>query len=83
MHNLAKVKSSPNQLFFFQTDFSTYFTEKSVESHTRLGRNCVGLVHSCRTVLRVNFHFLTNTKRYDREDSLPFDYEPNGCPFGS
>ena len=29
------------------------------------------------------FHFLSNWMGYDRGDSFPFDFEPNGFPFGS
>ena len=29
------------------------------------------------------FYFFSNWMRYDRGDSFPFDFEPNGNPFGS
>ena len=29
------------------------------------------------------FHFLANSMGYDHGDSFPFDFEPNGIPFGS
>ena len=28
------------------------------------------------------FHFLSNGMGYDRGDRFPFDFEPNGLPFG-
>ena len=31
----------------------------------------------------IDFLFLSNLKVYDRSDSFPLYYEPNGIPFGS
>ena len=35
------------------------------------------------TLRKLNFHFLSHWMGYDRGDSIPFDFEPNGIPFGS
>ena len=35
------------------------------------------------TLKNLDFIFHSNSKEYDRSDSFPFDYEPNGIPFGS
>ena len=35
------------------------------------------------TLRKLDFHFLTNCMGYDRGDSFPSDFEPNGNPFGS
>ena len=35
------------------------------------------------TLRKLVFYFLSNSMRYDRGDSFPFDFEPNGIPFGS
>ena len=32
---------------------------------------------------KIDFRFLPNLKEYDRADSFPFDFEPNGISFGS
>ena len=32
---------------------------------------------------QIYFQFLSNCKEYDRSDSFPFNYEPNGISFGS
>ena len=42
-----------------------------------------GLNISWRHTLRKLVHFLSNWMGYDLGDSLPFDFEPNGFPFGS
>ena len=44
-------------------------------SHT--GLNC------SLTLRKLVFHFLSNLLGYDHGDSFPFDFEPNGNPFGS
>ena len=38
---------------------------------------------SLSTLRKLCFHFLSNRMGYDRGDSSPFDFEPNGMPFGS
>ena len=35
------------------------------------------------TVRKLVFHFLSNGMGYGDGDSFPFDFEPNGFPFGS
>ena len=35
------------------------------------------------TLRKLCFHCLSNCIGYDRGDSFPFDFEPNGIPFGS
>ena len=40
------------------------------------------LLNGC-TLRKLVFHFLSHWMGYDREDSFPFDFEPNGFPFGS
>ena len=35
------------------------------------------------TLRKLVFHFLSNWMGYDRGDSFPFDFEPNGFSFGS
>ena len=35
------------------------------------------------TLKKLYFHFLSNWMGYDRGDSFPFDFEPNGILFGS
>ena len=35
------------------------------------------------TLRKLVFHFLSNWMGYDRGDSFPFDFEPNGISFGS
>ena len=35
------------------------------------------------TLRKLVFDFLSNLMGYDRGDSFPFDFEPNGIPFGS
>ena len=35
------------------------------------------------TLRKLYFHFLSNRMGYDRGDSCPLDFEPNGIPFGS
>ena len=35
------------------------------------------------TLRKLVFHFLSNWMGSDRGDSFPFDFEPNGFPFGS
>ena len=35
------------------------------------------------TLTKLVFHFLSNLMGYDRGDSFPFDFEPNGFAFGS
>ena len=35
------------------------------------------------TLRKLYFHFLSNWMGYDRRDSFPFDFEPNGLLFGS
>ena len=37
----------------------------------------------CTTLRKLVFHFLSNWMGYDRGDSFPFNFEPNGNPFGS
>ena len=32
---------------------------------------------------KLAFHFISNRMRSDRGDSFPFDFKPNGIPFGS
>ena len=34
------------------------------------------------TLRKLYFYFLSHWMRYDRSDSFPFDFEPNGIPFG-
>ena len=36
-----------------------------------------------RTRTQINLCFLSYCTEYDLGDSFPFDYEPNGLPFGS
>ena len=36
-----------------------------------------------RTLRKLYFHFLSNQMGYGCGDSFPFDFEPNGIPFGS
>ena len=36
-----------------------------------------------RTLRKLYFHFLSHWMKYDRGDSYPFDFKPNGFPFGS
>ena len=38
--------------------------------------------HFCTTLTKLDFYFLLNWMGYDRGDSFPFDFEPNGNPFG-
>ena len=35
------------------------------------------------TLRKIYFHFLSHGMGYDRGDSFPFDFEPNGIPFDS
>ena len=35
------------------------------------------------TMRKLVFHFLSHWMGYDRGDSFPFDFEPNGIAFGS
>ena len=35
------------------------------------------------TLRKLSFYFLSNWMGYDRGDSFPFDFQPNGIPFGS
>ena len=35
------------------------------------------------TLRKLYSHFLSNLMGYDHGDSFPFDFEPNGIPFGS
>ena len=35
------------------------------------------------TMKKLDFHFLSHWMGYDRGNSFPFDFEPNGIPFGS
>ena len=35
------------------------------------------------TLRKLYFHFLSHWMGYDRGDSFPFDFQPNGIPFGS
>ena len=35
------------------------------------------------TLRKLCFHLLSQWKGYDRGDSFPFNFEPNGIPFGS
>ena len=39
------------------------------------------LTHGC-TLRKLCFHFLSHWMGYDRGDSFPFGFEPNGVPFG-
>ena len=40
-------------------------------------------VSNNNTLRKLYFHFLSYWTGYDRDDSFPFDFEPNGIPFGS
>ena len=41
------------------------------------------MIRISSTLRKLAFHFLSNWMGYDRDDSFPFDFEPNGNPFGS
>ena len=43
----------------------------------------IKLVLFSHTLKKLAFHFLSNSMEFDRGDSFPFDFEPNGIPFGS
>ena len=45
--------------------------------------NLDGLKREVHTLRKLIFHFLSYGMGYDHDDSFPFDFEPNGIPFGS
>ena len=42
-----------------------------------------GIVYRTRALRKLVFHFLSHWMGYDRGDSFPFDFKPNGISFGS
>ena len=45
---------------------------------------CTYVVHELGLALwKLCIHFFSNWMGYDRDDSFPFDFEPNAIPFGS
>ena len=42
-----------------------------------------GHMLSSHPLRKLYFHFLSHWMGYDRGDSFPFDFKPNGIPFGS
>ena len=40
------------------------------------------ILHLHTAMRKLYFYFLSNQMGYDRGDSFPFDFEPNGSPFG-
>ena len=43
----------------------------------------VAINQSFSPLRKLNFHFLSHWMGYDRGDSFPFNFEPNGIPFGT
>ena len=47
------------------------------------GKHAQHYSKTMRQLRKQYFDFLSNLMGYDRGDSFPFDFEPNGIPFGS
>jgi len=60
-----------NKWAFYQCTYAFFFIH--VESR------CT----SMNSLTKLCFHFLSHWMGYDHGDSFPFDFEPNGIPFGS
>ena len=67
--------------------FSTSFYGRKVSQNIIAATQCVCSTIMCtarsRTLRKLVFHYLPNWMGSDRGDSFPFDFEPNGVPFGS
>ena len=59
-----------------------YLTYLKVMSQSYLHRLTDDVIFISVTLRKLYFHFLLNRMGYDRGDSFPFDFEPNGIPFG-
>ena len=73
------------------SEYHGYFFAKSPDRrrHLKVRSNTRSVIYHCRwntwqrTLRKLYSPFLSNWMGYDRGDSFPFDFEPNGIPFGS
>ena len=57
---------------FYRVKYFKYSVYANTEWKTDTGET--------HTLKELAFHFLSNWMGYDRGDSFPFDFEPNGIP---
>ena len=81
----TKIVMTRSNWSSFRADLCTDWAGKSFINNSicRLPRTHQFGHLETSTLRKLVFHILSNWMGYDRGDSFPFDFEPNGIPFSS